>query len=30
MARVKMLKRLLYKFKMWRKYKKIKKGKFIY
>ena len=30
MARIKMLKRLAYKFKMWRKYKKNKKGHVIY
>lgn len=30
MARVKMLKRIKYKFKMWRKYRKINKNGFIY
>lgn len=30
MARIKMLKRIIYKFKMWRKYKKINKGGVIY
>ncbi len=30
MARVNMLKRMVYKFKMWRKYRKIKKGHVIY
>ena len=30
MARIKMLKRIIYKFKMWRKYRKINKSKVIY
>ncbi len=30
MGRVKMLKRIKYKFKMWRKYRKIPKGGVIY
>lgn len=30
MARVQMLKRIVYKFKMWRKYRKINKGGVIY
>ena len=30
MARIKMLKRIFYKFKMWRKYRKIKKNGVIY